>query len=136
MKSERVVILGASDKPDRYAHKAQLLLQQHGHEVVPVHPRLTHIEGVPVVADLAAVAGPVDTVTMYVGPAISSGLTDKLIALKPRRVLFNPGSENPALAAALGQAGIQVEEACTLVLLHTGQFSSRKARLQPGQRLG
>jgi predicted CoA-binding protein len=119
---ERVVILGASDKPERYAHQAQHLLVRHGHEVIPVHPRLKEIEGVPVVADLAQVAGPVDTVTMYVGPAISTGLNEKLIALKPRRVLFNPGSENPALSTQLRAAGIGTEEACTLVLLHTGQF--------------
>ena len=119
---ERVVILGASDKPDRYAHKAQLMLAEHGHEVVPVHPRLQSIEGVSVVPDLSAVTGSVDTVTMYVGPAISSGLTEKLIALKPKRVLFNPGSENPTLASALNAAQIATEEACTLVLLRTGQY--------------
>jgi|JI6StandDraft_1071083.scaffolds.fasta_scaffold01139_6 predicted CoA-binding protein len=121
-KTERVVILGASDKPDRYSNMAQLLLREHGHEVVPVHPKLTSIEGVPVVADLSQISGPVDTVTMYVGAAISSGLADKLIALKPRRVIFNPGSENPALAAKLEAADIAVEEACTLVLLRTGQY--------------
>lgn len=119
---ERVVILGASDKADRYSHMAQLLLREHGHEVVPVHPKLTSIEGVPVVADLSLITGVVDTVTMYVGAAISSGLEDKLIALKPRRVIFNPGSENPALAAKLEAADIAVEGACTLVLLRTGQY--------------
>ncbi|GEP45282.1 CoA-binding protein [Brevifollis gellanilyticus] len=120
--SERVVIVGASDKPDRYAHKAQLLLSQHGHEVVPVHPRLESIEGVPVVADLTQITGTVDTVTMYVGPAISQGLGDKLVTVKPKRVIFNPGSENAELEDKLSQAGIEVEEACTLVLLRTGQF--------------
>lgn len=121
-KTERVVIVGASDNPERYSHRAQLLLRQHGHEVVPVHPKLTQIEGVPVVADLSAVSGPVDTVTMYVGPAISAGLGDKLAALKPRRILFNPGTENAALQQKLIAAGIICEEACTLVLLNTAQF--------------
>lgn len=120
--SERVVIVGASDKPDRYSHKAQLLLSQHGHEVVPVHPRLETIEGVPVVADLSQVTGQVDTVTMYVGAPISKGLADKLIGVKPQRVIFNPGAENPELQQKLSAAGIDVEEACTLVLLRTGQF--------------
>lgn len=118
----RVVIVGASDKPDRYAHKALTLLRQHGHDVVPVHPRLTEIEGLAVMADLLDITGTVDTVTMYVGPAISAGLADKLIALNPQRVIFNPGSENPELATQLEAAGIATEEACTLVLLHTGQF--------------
>jgi hypothetical protein len=121
-KTERVVIIGASDNPERYSHKALLLLRQHGHEVVPVHPKLSEIEGVPVVADLSAILGPVDTVTLYVGPTISLTLKDKLIALKPRRVIFNPGTENAPLQLTLTSAGIACEEACTLVLLHTGQF--------------
>jgi predicted CoA-binding protein len=120
--NHRTVIVGASDKPDRYSHMAQLLLHEHGHEVVPVHPKLASIAGVPVVADLSQISGSVDTVTMYVGAAISSSLTDKIIALKPRRVIFNPGAENPDLAAKLEASGVMVEEACTLVLLRTGQY--------------
>ena len=120
--TERVVIIGASDNLERYSHQAQLLLRQHGHEVVPVHPKLAEIEGVPVVADVSDISGPVDTVTMYVGPQISLTLKDKLIALKPRRVIFNPGTENAALEESLTAAGIACEEACTLVLLRTGQF--------------
>lgn len=122
MNKERVVIIGASDNPERYSHRALLLLRKHGHEVVPVHPRLAEIEGVPVVADVGLITGPVDTVTMYVGAAISSGLQDRLIALGPKRVIFNPGAENAVLAHALQKAGIACEEACTLVLLNTGQF--------------
>ncbi len=98
------------------------LLRKHGHEVVPVHPKLTEIEGIPVVPDLSGISGSVDTVTMYVGAAISAGLQDKLVALKPRRVIFNPGAENTPLADALKNAGIACEEACTLVLLNIGQF--------------
>jgi len=122
MSHQRVVIVGASDNPERYSHRALLLLKKHGHEVVPVHPKLTEIEGVPVIADLSLITGPVDTVTMYVGSAISAGLQDKLISLKPRRVIFNPGAENAVLTEALQKAGIASEEACTLVLLNTGQF--------------
>lgn len=121
-KSERVVIVGASDKPERYAHRAQVMLQQHGHSVVPVSPRLFFIEGVAVVPDLSKVTGSVDTVTLYVGPQISKDLGEKLIALNPKRVIFNPGAENPDLAAQLAAAGIQAQEACTLVLLSSGQF--------------
>lgn len=118
----RTVIVGASDKPDRYSHMAQLLLMEHGHEVIPVHPKLVSIAGVPVVADLSLISEPVDTVTMYVGAAISGGLAAKLVTLRPRRVILNPGAENAELAAQLKAAGIEVEEACTLVLLRTGQF--------------
>jgi len=122
MSQERVVIIGASDRPDRYSHKALLLLRKHGHEVIPVHPKLAEIEGIQVIPDVSAITGPVDTVTMYVGASISAGLTEKLVGLRPRRVIFNPGAENAALASALEKAGIACEEACTLVLLNTGQF--------------
>ena len=122
MNKERVVIMGASNKPERYSHRALLLLQKHGHEVVPVHPKLAEIDGIPVVADVGLISGPVDTVTMYVGAAISSGLQEKLFALKPGRIIFNPGAENASLADALQKAGIACENACTLVLLNTGQF--------------
>lgn len=122
MNTERVVIVGASDNPERYSYRALLLLRQHGHEVVPVHPKLAEIEAIPVVADLSLISGPVDTVTMYVGAAISAGLQDKLVTLKPRRVIFNPGAENAVLSEALQKAGIACDEACTLVLLNTGQF--------------
>ncbi len=122
MKQERVAILGASDKPDRYSNKAQRLLRQHGHTVVPVHPALKQIEGVDVVSALDAIDGKIETLTLYVGPAISSSVAAKVVALKPGRVIFNPGTENPELQAQLDAAGIPWEEACTLVLLNTGQY--------------
>lgn len=121
-KPERVVVLGASPKPERYSNKAMRLLQQHGHEVTPIHPAIKEIEGIAVLASLAEVAQPIDTVTMYVGAARSNDLADSMIAAAPRRVIFNPGSENPALAEKLTAAGIEVEEACTLILLNTEQF--------------
>lgn len=119
---QRVVILGASDKPQRYSHLALKSLREHGHEVIPVHPRLDAIEGINVRHDLDQVTGPIDTVTVYVGASVSSTLQDKLLRLKPGRVIFNPGAENPQLKEALEAAGIATEEACTLVLLRTGQF--------------
>ncbi|MEZ5386047.1 MAG: CoA-binding protein [Prosthecobacter sp.] len=119
---QRVVIVGASNNPERYSYKALISLRKNGHEVVPVHPKLAEIEGIAVVPDLSSISGPVDTVTMYVGPAISSGLSEALCSLKPRRVIFNPGAENSELAETLEKAGVACEEACTLVLLNTGQF--------------
>ncbi len=120
--AQRVVVLGASHKPERYSNQAIRLLREHGHVVVPVHPRLDTIEGLPVAHQLAEVDGRVDTLTLYVGPAISSTLLDAIVGLKPGRVIFNPGTENPDLAARLDEAGIPHEQACTLVLLRTGQF--------------
>lgn len=121
-KTERVVVVGASPKPDRYSNQAVRLLLEHGHAVVPINPASPTIEGLPVVPRLEEVTGPVDTVTLYVGPAISSTLEATLVTLRPNRVIFNPGAENPALQASLEKHGIATEEACTLVLLNTHQF--------------
>ncbi len=121
-RSQTVVVLGASDKPERYSHKAQRLLQAHGHRVLPVHPKLASIAGLPVLASLAAINEPVDTLTLYVGPERGEALIDAIVALRPTRVIFNPGSESPRMQQALDAAGIDWEEACTLVLLNTGQF--------------
>lgn len=121
-KGVRVAILGASDKPDRYAKKAFDMLLENGYVPVPVHPRLAVIEGVPVIPSLSLVTGPIDTVTLYVNPEIVAEHTTALVALKPRRVIMNPGTENRETRVALEQAGIEVIEACTLVLLRTGQF--------------
>jgi len=118
----RVAILGASDKERRYSYQAFKMLQDYGHTPLPVHPKLSAIEGVPVAPDLTSLDGPVDTVTVYVGPDRSAGLAPALIGVHPRRVIFNPGAENEALAEQLRAAGIEVVEACTLVMLRTGQF--------------
>jgi len=122
MKNERVAILGASDKPDRYAHKALRLLRAHGHDVIPVHPALAEIEGVPVTKRLSEIEGPVDTVTVYVRPEVAESVLPEIIALKPGRVIFNPGTESEVLRGALTKAGISSVDACTLVLLQTGQY--------------
>lgn len=117
-----VVVLGASDKPERYSNRAVRLLQQHGYTVIPVHPALATVEGLAVLPDLHAVSGVVDTLTVYVSPGIGATLLREMLALKPRRVVFNPGSEAPALFPALRTAGIEVVENCTLVMLNLGSF--------------
>jgi predicted CoA-binding protein len=97
-------------------------LLEHGHRVIPVHPAIEEIEQLPVVHALEQIGAPVDTLTVYLSPAISTPLQADLLKLKPARVIFNPGTENPELKQALECDGIAVEEACTLVLLNTGQF--------------
>lgn len=119
---QRVVVLGASHKPERYSNQAIRLLREHGHEVIPVHPRLSEVEGIPVVNRLDDISGRVDTLTLYIGAERSSQIIDAILALALGRVIFNPGSENPQLEARLAAAGIPFEHACTLVLLRTGQF--------------
>jgi uncharacterized protein len=121
---EKVAILGASHNPERYAYKAFKMLQEYGHDPVPVNPGQAEIEGKKVFPNLTAINFPVDTLTMYVGPAISTKLENEILVLKPKRVIFNPGSENPDLEKKLEQKGVQVIEACTLVMLRTNQFES------------
>ena len=119
---QRVVVVGASPNPERYANRAVRLLVQHGHQVVPIHPTASSIEGLRVVPRLEQLNGHVDTVTLYVSAKISSAMEGPITALQPDRVIFNPGAENPALQASLKAKGIHTEEACTLVLLNTNQF--------------
>lgn len=118
----RVVILGASPKEDRYANRAQRLLMAGGYSVVPVHPKMEEIEGVAVTHELGEVPQPVHTLTMYVGPERSAKLADVIVRLRPARVIFNPGSESQELEDRLREAGSEVIEGCTLVMLRTGQF--------------
>lgn len=120
--TETVAVLGASPKPERYSNQAIHLLRQYGHTVVPVNPIQREIAGLPVAASLAAITQPVDTVTIYVSPSHLEPLVEGLLALKPKRVILNPGAEHPAVAARLERAGIATEKACTLVLLRTRQF--------------
>lgn len=122
--SQRVAILGASDNPERYAHRAFRMLKEYGHQPIPVNPTLKNIEGLPVVAKLSDVKAAVDTLTLYVRPEISTKLQDEILALKPKRVIFNPGTENPVLLEALEKNGIHTVEGCTLVLLRTEQFET------------
>ncbi|MGC6466718.1 MAG: CoA-binding protein [Akkermansiaceae bacterium] len=115
----KVAILGASPKPERYSHQAQLLLMEQGHEVFPVSPTGGEILGVD---GMTSIPNRMDTVTLYVGPARLAPVLDSLIEAAPRRVIFNPGTESPEAKARLEEAGIKTEEACTLVLLRTGSF--------------
>jgi len=119
-----VVVLGASDKPDRYAYLAAEQLLAQGYRVAGISPRSLKGPGMPVYATLADLREPVDTVTVYINPARLLPLLDDLVALGPRRVILNPGTESEEAASRLRRAGIAVEEACTLVLLRTGQFES------------
>jgi predicted CoA-binding protein len=117
-----VAILGASNNPERIAYQALSRLLAEHYDVIPVSPKGGEILGQRVLTSLAAIDRSIDTLTMYVGPERHSELLDAIVALQPRRIIFNPGSENPALYPRLQQAGIEIQEACTLVLLATHQF--------------
>ncbi len=119
---QSVVVLGASSNPERYSNKAIKLLLKHGHEVLPVHPKEAEIEKLKVLPKLSDIKVKPDTLTLYVGPDLSKPLIPEIIKLKPGRVIMNPGTESEDVKAALREASIPYEEACTLVLLQTNQF--------------
>ena len=119
---QRVVVLGASPKPDRYAHKAMQMLRKHGHEAIPVNPAYPEILGSKCFSRITEVPAPVDTVTVYLGKRRSDPLIEQITAVHPRRIILNPGAENDQLTSAAQSSGIEVIEACTLVMLTVGTF--------------
>ncbi len=119
---QTVVVLGASPKPTRYAYQAVALLREKGYRVIPVHPKASRIDEIPVVRDLATIGEPVDTLTLYVGPERVHDQIRSIVDLRPGRVIMNPGTESRELELALMDSHIPFEHACTLVLLRTGQF--------------
>jgi predicted CoA-binding protein len=121
-RSMNVAILGASAKPERYANKAQILLMEHGCEVFPVSPRGAEILGVAGYPAVSEIREKIDTLTLYLGPDRLVPLVEEIILVKPRRVIFNPGTESAEAMSAFEKAGIACENACTLVLLRTGAF--------------
>lgn len=124
----KVAVLGASADPSRYAYKAAERLRARGHEVIGVNPRLPDLGAIPVVATVRELPPDLHTLTVYLAPERSALLGADLDALAVRRVIFNPGAEHDALAARFAARGVQVLEACTLVLLATGAFE----RDEPG----
>jgi hypothetical protein len=121
MKSS-VVVLGATPKTDRYAFKAMQRLQEHGYKAIPVNPAFDEVCGEQCYPSIADVPQPIDTVTLYLGAARSTPLIQDIIKAKPRRIIFNPGSENEELAKAASARGIEVVYGCTLVMLGAGTF--------------
>ncbi len=117
-----VAVLGASDKPERYSYMAVKLLQEKGHTVFPVHVRIKNIDGLGVYPTLNTINDPIDTVSLYLSADISSPMAADILKKKPRRIIFNPGAENPDLEAQAKAQGITTHNACTLVMLRTGQF--------------
>jgi predicted CoA-binding protein len=121
---KKTVVIGATDNPDRYAYKATIALQGKKHEVVPVGMKDGEIKGLKMINinnDKIAIED-VDTVTLYVGPRNQPFWYDYIIGLKPKRVIFNPGTENSEFEKMLRQNNIEPVEACTLVMLSVGTY--------------
>ena len=117
-----VAVLGASPKPDRYAHRAMEMLREYGHRAIPVNPAFPEILGEKCYGSVTEVPEQIDTVTVYLGKSRSDPLINAIVETKPRRIILNPGAENPDLTAEAEKRDIEVVEGCTLVMLRSGTF--------------
>lgn len=121
MNKKKTVVLGASENPNRYSNKAVHALLAHGHEVVAIGRRVGVINQTPIITNTPDLKD-VHTVTLYLNPENQKPYYDYILTLQPKRVIFNPGTENEELERKVASHGINTLEACTLVLLSTGQY--------------
>jgi len=119
--NKRTLVMGASLKEERYSNKAIKMLQDHEIETVAVGLRKGKVGEVSI-EEVGTDFEDIDTITIYVGEDRLEVSEDYLISLKPKRIIFNPGAENIRLAMRAREAGIEVVQACTLVMLSTDQY--------------
>ena len=119
--TRKTLVIGASENPERYAYKAVTKLQEHGFKVIAFGLKPGIISNIPIQTTFPKETE-IDTVTLYVGPERQNAIIPEIIALKPRRIIFNPGTENPDFIKQAQDAGIETEIACSLVLLATDSY--------------
>ena len=118
---KKTLVMGASTNPGRYAYKAVKMLQRYGHPVVAVGKKEDDLDGLRIEKDHISFDG-VDTITLYLNPMNQRQYYDYIIGIKPKRVIYNPGTENPELYELLKQNNIEIEVGCTLVMLSVNQY--------------
>lgn len=118
---KKTLVIGASPNSDRYGFKATEMLNDYHHEVYAFGLKKGNINEIEIQTEWPSETD-FNTVTLYVGPQNQPDYIEKIIALKPQRVIFNPGTENTAFENELRKNNIEAIEACTLVLLRTNQF--------------
>ncbi|WP_353085194.1 CoA-binding protein [Flavobacterium sp.] len=121
MKNKKTLVLGASTKPERYAFKAITMLVEKGHSVLAIGQNQGEVAGISIRTKNIPLKN-IDTVSLYLNPLRQREYYNYIIETKPKRVVFNPGTENPEFYQLLKSNNIKVEEACTLVLLATNQY--------------
>ncbi len=119
--TKKTLVIGASDNPERYSNKAIQLLTSKGHPVVAIGNRESQVNEVQITKSRLQY-NDIDTVTLYINSKIQREYYDYIINLKPKRIIFNPGTENQEFYDLAEENGITTEEACTLVLLNLGQY--------------
>ncbi len=118
---KKTLVLGASENPSRYSFLAIKRLRKHDHPVLAVGKKKGRVDDVPIHNEAVLETG-IDTVTLYLNPANQVAYYDYLIQLHPKRIIFNPGTENDELIKKAVENNIQPVVACTLVMLSTGQY--------------
>lgn len=118
---KKTLVLGASDNPARYSYLAIQRLISYGHPVVAIGKKHTMVADVEITNEKNKF-DEIDTITLYLNPLHQKEYYNYIISLKPKRIIFNPGAENEELSKLAKQNGIQPIEACTLVMLSTGQY--------------
>ena len=121
--SKKTVIIGATTNPSRYAYFAADKLTDAGHEIVPVGIKKGEVFGEDILdIKQAPKVENVDTVTLYLGARHQPEYYNYLLGLNPKRIIFNPGTENPELVKLANEKGIETENSCTLVMLGSGVY--------------
>lgn len=119
--SKRTLVLGASENPERYSYMAVQRLRTRGHEVIAVGKKPGSIGDVTIQTVMPS-SDAIDTITLYLQAAHQSAYYPQIFALQPKRIIFNPGTENPELFELAKAQGIECLEACTLVMLAAAQY--------------
>jgi len=121
IKMKKTMIIGATPNVDRYAHKAATRLVYTGHKIVNIGIKKGEVAG-KVIEKADKIYDDIHTITLYIGPSTQKAYYDYILQTKPKRLIFNPGAENPELYQLAKESGIDAINACTLVLLASNQF--------------
>ena len=123
IKTKKTVIIGATTNPSRYSYLAAGMLTEYHHEIIPIGIKKGELYGKPILdINQRPSVSDVDTITLYIGPQHQPEHYDYIMSLKPKRIIFNPGTENPEFENIVEESGAEALEACTLVLLRSGQY--------------
>lgn len=118
---KKTLIIGATPNPMRYAYRAAQMLKSKGHDIVNIGIKKGEVAGVEIEKP-GQIYNDIHTITLYIGPQLQDLYYDYILKTSPKRVIFNPGTENEELEALLNENAIEPVEACTLVMLSTGQY--------------
>jgi predicted CoA-binding protein len=120
-RTKKTLVLGASENPSRYSYLAVRRLAAHQYPVVAIGRKAGEVSGIAISTATEPIPD-VDTITLYLNPQNQKPYYDYILSLKPKRIIFNPGTENEELIEKAEEAGIEPVIACTLVMLSTGQY--------------